>query len=405
MLPYGFATLAQLKSRLEIGDTNHDELLQLLINGSAGAIERAAGRTLRREHARTEYFRGGGRAIRLGVAPVVKIHSVRESETRDFETSGSHEELTEGTDWVFDDADGQQEGETGVLRRLDGGKWLGSERSPGRVQVVYTGGFKSDEEAALENTAVTISSSDQIVDFVAKRAATLGVPSIHTIVDEASADLACVESATGDRYRPIFRFDTKNLLLPEWGIVSFEFWYARKRLTGSDIFYNMNLIESGDPASADAVSLFDAAGSGTTLEARDTDGTNYTLWRYQPSSDAQVALIQASLRRGYIGFAMVNIVGQATINFASRDHATSTYWPYLVIGHRRLVDDPFSTPDDLRHANLIQAGHEYTTRKSSGFLSQFARGAAGAAGGGFLKQSSALLPEVRDIALSYRRLV
>ena len=121
MLDYGFVTLAQFKQRFGISaaDTTDDAMLQRLINDTAGMLENAAGRTLRRDHARTEYFRGGEYTIRVACSPIAKIHSIRESETRDFTTSGSYTELVDGTDYVVDEGqDGMRPGETGVIRRL-----------------------------------------------------------------------------------------------------------------------------------------------------------------------------------------------------------------------------------------------------------------------------------------------
>ena len=45
MLPYGFATLAELKARLGINTsiTDHNTTLQEIINGVSGAIESIAG--------------------------------------------------------------------------------------------------------------------------------------------------------------------------------------------------------------------------------------------------------------------------------------------------------------------------------------------------------------------------
>ena len=161
MLPYGFATLAELKARLGINTsiTDHNTTLQEIINGVSGAIESIAGRQLRRSHRTVEFFTGGGYLIRTRMAPIAKVHSIRESDTRDFETSDSYEELTEdATDGFMleRDAMGRESGASGFIRRL-GQKWLGNANSPGLIRVEYTGGYKSEEEIALENATVILS--------------------------------------------------------------------------------------------------------------------------------------------------------------------------------------------------------------------------------------------------------
>lgn len=79
--------------------------------------------------------------------------------------------------------------------------------------------------------------------------------------------------------------------------------------------------------------------------------------------------------------------------------------PRLELHHGWTFVDPFFTPDDLRHANLLQAVHEYQTRKSPGMISQYARGAASATGGGYMKTANMLLPEVAAAAARYRRII
>jgi hypothetical protein len=100
--PYPFVSLADFKTRLKISNATEDDLLSQILEMVSDTLELVgAGRRLRRLHRQREVFNGGERLIRVRTHPIAKIHSIRESSTRDFETSGSYTELTEGTDYVL----------------------------------------------------------------------------------------------------------------------------------------------------------------------------------------------------------------------------------------------------------------------------------------------------------------
>jgi len=404
---WAFATLAELKERIGIAvaDVTDDAFLTSLLDLTAGAIESAAGRPLRRSHARTEYFTGGAAVIQLDVYPIAKVHTVRESATRDFITAGAYQELVEGTDFVVDPGPGGRYGETGQLRRI-GGRWLGSKIAPGCVRVVYTGGYKTDAEAEVEKQTVNLSSGGKIDSY-----------SITLLSGVYGEDLATdpeiragsTVGATTTTWRGVLRFDTEDVILPSWTITKLAAtWYHRYE-TGLHK-YDMHLLSSIDPRLAGLPGIYAAIGSEPLIAYGLTAGNptqteaNLTVGL----SDEVLDALLNSLRSGFIALGFKEFSGSGTyvhnVRIATVRHATPAYWPRLTVTHRPQFEDPHVTPDDLRNANLLQSVHEYMTRRTPGMISQATRGTIMPSGASYLKTAADLLPEVQRIALGYRRL-
>lgn len=392
---WAFATLAELKQRIgiSVSDTTDDDLLTSLLDLTAGAIESAAGRPLRRCHARTEYFTGGSAVIQLDAYPIAKIHSVRESLTRDFETAGEYEELVEGTDFVVDPGPGGRYGETGQLRRI-GGRWAGSKTAPGCVRAVYTGGYKTDAEVEVEKGVVTISAADEIVDF--------SVGSQEAIVSETTDTLRGGEAAP--HYLPVIRFDLKGRLLPTWRITELTLGYSSLAPTPT-VYYDVGLFKFLDPLSASLSALLAAVESTADCpviwpnDAADFDVLTPISSVLNTQEDLD--LFFASITSGRVSF-FFN--GVQPFQIGATRHASPENRPSLTVRHWPTVADPYVTPDDLRNANLLQAVHEYMTRRTPGMISQATRGTMMPSGSSYLKTAADLLPEVQRIALGYRRL-
>ena len=391
---WAFATLAELKQRIGISaaDTTDDDLLTSLLDLTAGAIESAAGRPLRRCHVRTEYFTGGSSVIQLDAYPIAKLHSVRESLTRDFETAGEYEELVEGTDFVVDPGPGGRYGETGQLRRI-GGRWAGSKVSPACVRVVYTGGYKTDEEVAAENTTVDITGSVDVQDFC-----------LVTYGDSYDTDAAAEPLILFDNlgHWAICCISLKRHIVPTWNLREAVFNFGAYG-TGDVAVYlflpaSINVARARasaiGPAMAAALSC---GGSGLSAELAMHDvvfGPDKSAAWEQASADAFLL--------GRMDFMIYSPDGYGM--FATIEHATASLRPYVRLTHYVSVDDPYTTPDDLRNANLLQAVHEYMTRRSPGMISQATRGTMMPSGSSYLKTAADLLPEVQRIALGYRRM-
>jgi len=406
MLDYGFITKAELKTQLTVADTVDDALLQQIINLTAGAIESVAGRPLRRDHARAEYFPGGRKTIRVDVSPIAKIHSIRESETRDFSDSDNYEELVEDTDYVLEAgaSDGGRPGEGGVIRRLDG-KWLGSEDSPGQVQVIYTGGYKADEEAVLENSTTTISAAADISDYTVRRVDAVS----HFVENDSATEIEFHAAVPADAGRfGVVRFSTRgtSIVLPTWIplqlALSVYIRLANSTLPSIQIGY-ICLLDTLDPSSSLPVDIYNAVLTESTFFPLAMSSAAMTASGGSLSSDTNRTRIQNALRLEHLSFAF-HTLGTEFAYLASVDHATSALRPQLTIVHRRGISDSFNTPDDLRQANMLQAVHEFQTRKQPGMIAQAMRGVAIASGASYMKTQARLLPEVEAIAMAYRRL-
>ncbi len=420
----GFATLDNIKGRLAINDTVDDVVLQEILESSAGAIENCVGRPLRRRHSRTEIFAGGTRLLLLKVYPIVKIYSVRESETRDFVDSDNYDELVEGTDYVIEpSAIGDLPGASGQLRRLNQ-DWLGSERSPGRVQVSYAGGFRADEEIALANSSILIAGQNVVQDFECVK-----VQDTYSFFDRPDN----TDKISFADQVAVLRFATGDQVFPTWDVWSIllRFHLANEEVSPAiDAGYVSTYGPTIDPSFATAESLFLAAEAATefgtdpaaslTVDAVATFsyaansedftekvGTSLNTI-VPPGVESFQSKLAATLQLGYAAFSIYSLgpPASATDTFlAGANHSTSSFRPSLSLSYRNSIDEIFDVPDDLRHANLLQAITEWQNRKSPGRIQQSMRGAGGsAAGSSWSKSRMALLPEVRDICAKYKPL-
>lgn len=401
---FSFATLDQLKRRLNIATTDYDQALTEALRFSSAAIERAAGRRLRRFPAKTERFTGGGKLIRLSVSPIARVHYLRESYDRNFSDSSLYTELVQDTDYVMDtDFDGEIPGSSGILRRING-CWAGSIGEPGTIEARYTGGYKTDDETVLENKEIILSEASRVQDFEVQRVGA-GTPSpYYEITGESATELRIETDTAFPRYRPIFFVDVSSLLNPTWGIIVFKLEITAKLTSGTRDLTARIMATNG--LSNNLSALFDAVATGTQL------GDTYTLssMTFVPVTfimtlDTTRSAIESTIADGHItiGIDSPNSGAFGAV-IRSMDEPDPALRPKITIKHRPGPSDPFVMEDDLRVANLIQAAHDHYIRSSPGALFEAQRGVAIASGSTVQKKEAGLLPYVLDIARRYRRL-
>lgn len=393
------ATLAELKARLSYPTTiesEYDDTLNEILLGTSAEIEREARRQLRRIHSHTEIHTGGGRLIRLRHFPVANIESIRISETRDFETAANYEELVEGEDYIID-PEGGDGAESGIVRRIDA-RWEGNEDRPGLIQVIYTGGYKTERERELENQTTTINEQSRIQDFGVSGSGTDDLFSNEDggeIIYGSTGTFACI------------RFDIAGLILPSWIISSAVATISVKRSGGNNSVSTSKIITSLDPIASTAKNIYNAIAAATTQawdaqhEAFDDNFTS------EPTSEASAAItaaLQLGLKEGHISIGLLVGSGGPQAILAGKEQSSPALRPSLEVRHRQAIVDPYNMPDDLRSACLTQSVHEFQYRKNPGEMQQAMRGITVASGSLSMKQPMALLPSVRDVARSYRRM-
>lgn len=426
MISGGFCTATKLKTLLGITTSADDTLIADLITRACGSMESSAGagRLLRRQHGRIEQYRGGDNVIRVSVPPILKIHHVRESSVRDFDDPDNYTELTEGEDFVVEvDESGSYPGRLGMIRRLNG-NWLGSRRSPAQVQVCYTGGYKTTDESALENTSKTLNVDTGIVDFAISKSASIPTGEEDYIYRIKNyADTAIQVGYETDAYtlhnRAIIRFATSDLILPTWKIISavlnfkglvdsgstsMDVYIFRQdpkllilKSDGEESIYE--LFDDDDSEIIDQVT-FDQA----TFEAFATTISNMNVTS-TINQKAGFAILQETIAKGFAAFGVRRTTESAvasTEEVAGSENATSGDRPTLVVGHRVAIEDRYGTPTDLEEANIMQAVHLYTTRTGPGLFARSTRGVGLSSGAAIEKPQLDLLPEVRKICQSYR---
>ncbi|MBN2448085.1 MAG: hypothetical protein JXO22_15250 [Phycisphaerae bacterium] len=362
---------------------------------TAGSIESAAGRPLRRCHARAEYFTGGAAVIQLDAYPIAKVHSVRESATRNFDTVGAYQELVEGTDFVVDPGPGGQYGETGQLRRI-GGRWLGSKVAPGCVRVVYTGGYKTDGEAAMENGTANLT---DVLDFC--------VDEDGTFRSETEEGLFVTATPPEARRRGVLRFAMGNDLLPVWRPIAVTLRIYAKFMLPPSVGPMLRLLSiDKDPQVCSGPDIYAAIGDADDLLAFTAiaDGEYHAVTVVFVFDDIDLVAARLSAGATCLSLGVDQQDLDSELYVASSRHSTLAYRPSLAVQHRPLFPNAFPVPDDLRNANLLQAVHEYMTRRTPGMISQATRGTIMPSGASYLKTAADLLPEVQRIALGYRRL-
>lgn len=402
-IEFGMATLADLKARLGWNSTDEDSLLSDYLKASSGAIEAYAGRTLRRVHTRTEVFNGGSDTIQLGVYPIAKIHSVRESETRDFTDSDNYTELTEGTDFVLDSlGEAKRPGETGIVRRLDA-PWLGSKTSPGQVQVIYSGGWKTEDEVAAESTSLTISASDYIEGYGIQRTVSTDFYEFTRV----GSDTIYIDQEAGAfaNIRGVFVIKVEDLLLGSWRLTTADLKLASLDYDGSPDC-NVVIIDPNDVAIASATpeEIYDAIADGVVADSLGYNAPTRETISLRGDAD-MVAALERSVTAGVIAIGFISTLTDDSVSAVyTVEHATEAVRPTLEITHRPSFTDPFAIETDLKHACLLQATYEYQSRSNLGLLTQAQRGVSIASGASIKKEQIDLLPEVRRIASHYKRI-
>lgn len=405
----GIATLAQVKRRLSIADAVDDALLQDIINGVSGAMEAYCGRRLRRDHRRTEYFRGGSEVIRVQVYPIAKIHSIRESSTRDFSDSGAYVELVEGEDYVLESSEqGEQPGYSGLIRRI--GRWLGSDGMPGTIQVVYTGGYKTADEEALENQTVVISASDEVSDYgILQTSVTdlAGTTTSYQLINETDTEIPLVVGLTPRK--STLRFSSPSIL-PVWAMYNMTLAFRMRATAFGSITPTIRCI-ADDPRLRGSLSTIYAA-TGAEIVTPPTLSSNalaaYSVNLHGLSNySAILSLLNSTMAVGHISFLFgrSDAAQTETLYIAASEDATPANRPTLSISHGLAFLDPYSIDSDLVSACAVQSVHDYQTRKQPGMRNQANRGVAIASGSSYMKDPAELLPYVKSVVDRYARAV
>lgn len=412
---YPFATLGEFKTHLKISNTEDDSLINQILRNVSGALEMAgAGRRLRRVHRQIETFAGGGRLLHTAFAPIAKIHSIRESSTRDFDTSGAYEELEEGTDFVLESgSNGEPVGESGIIRRLNT-LWLGSKTSPGQVQVKYTAGYETDDEAAQANVTHTISSDSSMIDFGMS-----GITEIAQDIFDDDTEEINLSATTSLSRKGFLRVDLTGIVPLSMLITKLSLTLSARtqifsgatpairiiQLAGdpqiqSNLQTMWNLSSLPDSQSWENEAEYAVAGpSAVTVSADSTDDD----W------DTILAAIEDTREAGnFIAFSMlpigINPIAGDQIWQQSIQNTNSSYKPSLQLRTGKSFHDFFQVPPDLKQACIIQSVHEYKQRSNPGLKARTARGVAIASGIAIQKDAVSLLPEVVEIMLRYRRM-
>lgn len=394
------ATVAETKARMGIraGEAEFDPVLSEILAGVSTEIEAAAQRRLRRAHRVTEYSTGGRRLIALRYFPIANIESIQESETRDFETAGAYTELEEGRDYILEPDDGVP-GSSGILRRIDR-DWLGDNRRPGMVRIIYTGGYKTIGEASIEDGSTEISQVERIKDFAVTDESQGG------IVDEDEDSLTVY-----DTQRPVVRFDTDGLILPTWTIIQATLTISAKLAPFIDVSRIIpRVLGETDPIATAASVVFEKISSEGILFT-DTDDTGLVTDSFVTKEmsilvDSYRDIVnnmKLSTAKGFIAFGFVLSSADGPYIIATKEQEDGALRPSLVIRHQASFSENFSMPDDIRNACIAQAIHEFQIRRSPGRLESSMRGVSIASGSFEKYEQMALLPGVLAIAKRYRR--
>jgi hypothetical protein len=412
--PYPFVSLADFKTRLKISNATEDDLLSQILEMVSDTLELVgAGRRLRRLHRQREVFNGGERLIRVRTYPIAKIHSIRESSTRDFETSGSYTELTEGTDYVLEsDYRGESPGESGWIRRLDG-DWMGDNKSPGQIEVVYTGGYETPDEVANHNRVYTISDSDRIIDF--------GMTSINeiaqAIVDDESEEITMTPSITVTT-KGFLRVDLRELIPASVEISKVTLSLGGRIVTGAGSTMQLNVVQlAGDPRlQAVLQTVFDLDDDANSQAWANNLGPYNNvaleaLTAFADSTDANWAAIQSAMLETredgeYLAFSYTQtglnpIFGDEGF-VGAIENTSGPVKPIVTIRTGLAFNDNFRMPRDLQQACILQSIHEYKQRTNPGLRQRTQRGVAIASGHAIMKDPVNLLPEVERILAAYR---
>lgn len=409
----GFATLAEIKTRLTITDTVDDDIFTSLLKNVSAAFGAFLGRELRRGYGVRDVLPGGVKVARLSRWPIVAIHSVRESSTRDFETVGNYTELVEGTDWIIEPSQRRRPGELGFIRRLNG-RFMGSEENPGQTEVIYSAGWKTANEIALEDAEVTITNVVGVEDFAVVMSDAPSEDAIYQISNlDSDIDIGGeLDTPAPAARRGVIRFDLSASIMPTWRIIeaTLNFKYLLASGVGPSVNLGVMLL---DPQSlfSDASALWTAAGVTPIVDTRDYDQASLTavaitIHSTYPTYNQVAAMdrINETASRGFAAFGWkraTETFADLSVLLSHSESTSSSDRPNLVLKHRNTLVDPFAVPLDLQEACLMQSIDWYQTRKRPGMKAEVMRGIGVASGVSYLKNPSSLLPAVKTILINY----
>lgn len=406
-----FADLSELKTRLSISDTVDDADLLRTLKDASGAMEAYVGRRLLREHAIVETFDGGRDVIRVSTPPIAKVHWIRESDDRDFDTAANYDELVEGTDYhLLGEGAAGRPGAGGGIKRIDQ-NWMGSRSASGKVRVAYTGGYKSDQEAAIENTHATISGENAdnpdtgIRTLPVRKNSSTQVKEVGpTVFGLYTLPLAGLDGEDSVQYA-CYSIRTRSIILPGWSIAGGIFTFKAQKDWGYSDYVLRGRLLDVDPIASSAPVLFDAIATAANWGSSWTVTSEGTMANisFEFTSDAEVALLNAALLNGHIsfGFAMTSPTGQK--GGMPGNGADTTVRPACLLFHVTTYDDFWPVPYDLRSACLTQAVNNWQNRKHPGLVTGSQRGVSIASGAAFQKRPMELLPYVEMVCDRYRR--
>jgi hypothetical protein len=413
MIDAGFSTLIEFKSRLTIIDDVDNTLIRELLRNVSVAMGAYIGRELRRDYGLREVF-GGQRVARLSRWPIIKVHSIRESPTRDFTDSANYTELVEGVDWELEPSPRRRPGELGFVRRING-RFLGSEQSQGQTEVVYSAGWKTDDEKALENASVTISSAGRIQDLAVielDNSPTNAVMHQLANLDDDVDIGGALSSPAPTLRRGIMRFNVGDRVMPTWQIIEATLNFKYKLASGSAPSVNIRaMLLDPQPLFADASALWTAEKVTPIIDTRSYSSASFlavavALHSIYPTYDqnAAMARINETASRGFIAFGWdraTETAADLSVLLNSVEATNSDDRPTLVLNHRNTLVDIYGVPRDLQEACLLQSIDHYQTRKRPGHKAEVMRGIGVASGVSYLKDPSSLLPMVKSILANY----
>ena len=133
-------TLADIKERLALTDTKHNDQLNRIIASASTIFDSFCQRTFLNTGSITEYYSEASRFLQLKRWPIIEITSIKIALDYDFSSATA---LTENSDYRI-----MHSGRSGQLMHMFN-SWYG-ESYPDSVEIVYEGGFCSAGEDAAE---------------------------------------------------------------------------------------------------------------------------------------------------------------------------------------------------------------------------------------------------------------
>ena len=425
--PGAFATTSELKSRMGITDTANDAVLLEILKGTSGAIEAYVGHILRRQHGLRERINCHDRIATLQGFPVAEVHWVRESPTHDFDDPDNYTELVENEDYVLEPANiTASPGQYGTIKRI-GNRWNYQGHGLMGVEVCYTAGYRTPQEVAAESGTLTIdgaTNTSACKSFSVALENRSGEEGEHGVQDAASTTVLVgnvVSSGFNKIHRGFVVFTLADLLAYSWQVTEATLGLYFNRSAGSvatsiDGFLigkRNPLRMMRGPKLEELYEILDDAENQVFEGIANSSSTfvlsSQTLHSMATLNSASVMKkLNESIRAGgFIAFGFkedTETVGTSLQgSFCSPTHATSGQRPSLVMKYQATIIDEYGTPDDLRHACLLQAAADFYTRKSGPFIQETQRGVSISSGISYTKGAQDLLPQVKKIADRYRR--